>query len=74
MKAYEKNEVYKFAYPEEMKMILDYLNAHGKILVKESTIEDLYFDFSLQRYDAGWMRVDEELLEEFEDWLTGIEL
>lgn len=73
MKVYERNDV-KFTYPNEMRLILDYLNAHGKILVKDSTIEDLYYDFSDERYCAGWMCVDEQILEEFEDWLNELEL
>lgn len=73
MKVYERNYA-KFAYPEDMRLILDYLNAHGKILVKESTIEDLYYDFSDEKYCASWMCVNEQMLEEFEDWLNELEL
>ena len=73
MRVYERNST-NFTYPEEMKLILDYLNAHGKILVKDSTIEDLYYDFSDEKYCAGWMCVNEQMLEEFEDWLNDLEL
>jgi hypothetical protein len=73
MKVYERSEN-NFTYPEEMKLILDYLNAHGKILVKDSTIEDLYYDFSDEKYCAGWMCVDEQMLVEFEEWLNELEL
>ena len=41
MKVYERNESSKFVYPDEMTEILDYLNKHGKILVKPSVIESL---------------------------------
>lgn len=41
MKIYERNESIDFIYPDEMKRILDYLNKHGKILVKPSIIESL---------------------------------
>ena len=64
MKVYERNESIDFVYPDEMIKILDYLNKHGKILVEPSTIESLYFRFSDERYCAGWMIVDQELLEE----------
>lgn len=73
MKVYERNDA-KFAYPEDMRLILDYLNTHGKILVKESTIEDLYYDFSDEKYCASWMCVNGQMLEEFEDWLNELEL
>jgi hypothetical protein len=73
MKVYERHEN-NFTYPEDMKLILDYLKAHGKVLVKDSTIEDLYYGFSEEKYCAGWMCVDEQMLEEFEDWLNELEL
>ena len=73
MKVYERNES-DFAFPEDMKLILNYLNAHGKILVKASTIENLYYDFSDEKYCAGWMCVSEEILAEFEEWLNELEL
>ena len=73
MKVYERNES-KFNHPEDMKLILDYLNAHGKILVNESTIEDLYYGFSDEKYCASWMGVNNRLLEEFEDWLCDINI
>lgn len=74
MKVYERNEVDNFTYPDEMKRILDYLNKHGKILARPSTIESLYYDFSYEQYCASWMRVDEQILEEFENWLTDIDI
>ena len=74
MKVYERNESIDFVYPDEMTEILDYLNKHGKILVKPSTIESLYFRFSDEKYSASWMIVDEELLKEFEEWLTEVDI
>ena len=74
MKVYERNESIDFVYPDEMTKILDYLNKHGKILVKPSTIESLYFRFSDEQYSASWMIVDEELLKEFEEWLTEVDI
>lgn len=74
MKVYERNEFNNFTYPDEMKRILDYLNKHGKILVKPSTIESLYYDFSDERYCASWMGVNDSLLKEFENWLIEIDI
>jgi hypothetical protein len=73
MKVYKRNET-KFTFPEDMKLILDYLNAHGKILVSDFIIENLYYDFSAEKYCAGWMYVDNQMLEEFEEWLNELEL
>lgn len=67
MRVYERK--YNYLYPEDMKMILNYLNEHGKILVSDSDIENLYCDFSDEKYCASWMGVNEQMLEEFEDWL-----
>ena len=69
MRVYERKIEFDFDYPEDMKLILDYLNEHGEILVGELGIESLYREFSSEKYEAGWMSVDEQMLEEFEDWL-----
>lgn len=74
MKVYERNEYSNFTYPDEMAQILGYLNEHGKIFVKPSTIESLYYDFSDERYCASWMCVNEEMLREFEEWVTEVDI
>lgn len=70
MKVYERNEKNNYRYPDEMEKILNYLNKCGKVLVKGSIIEDLYYDFSDEKYCASWMSVNEQRLEEFEEWLN----
>lgn len=70
MKVYKRHNKYNFAYPNDMEKILNYLSKHGEILVDDSTIENLYYDFSDIKYDASWMSVNEQMLEEFEDWLN----
>lgn len=70
MKVYKRHDKYNFAYPDDMEKILNYLRKHGEILANDSTIESLYYDFSDEKYDAGWMGVNEQMLEEFEDWLN----
>ena len=70
MKVYERND--SFYHPEDMERIINYLNEHGKILVKHSTIESLYYEFSDEHY-AGWLIVDDDRLAEFEEWLTDYE-
>ena len=69
MKVYERYSN-KFAYPQEMTLILDYLDEHGAILVNESAIESLYYEFSNKIHSCYWMTVDNERLEEFEEWLN----
>lgn len=69
MQAWVRNKSYNFTYPDEMKLIIDYLNEHGKIMVSESTIESLYYDFSDERYCAGWIGVNDDTLEEFARYL-----
>lgn len=74
MKVYTKNKAGGYRYPEDMKRILDYLSEHGTLHVSGSTVEEMYGDFSEDRYCAGWMSVDDDLLEEFADWLDEIDL
>ena len=69
MRLYRKNKTYDFEYPEDMEMIMAYLNAHGTVLVDADRIEDAYYLFSDRVYCAGWMSVSDEILEEFADWL-----
>lgn len=72
MRVYERK--HDFTFPEDMKKILDYLNTYGKILVKDSTIECLYYEFCDEKYDAGWMSISNKILDEFEEWLNEYEL
>ena len=69
MRVYEKHSSQDFDYPYEMKRILDYLNNHGTVLVKPLTIEKLYYEFSEDKYYARWMHINDDLLEEFSNWL-----
>ena len=74
MKVYERFENVAFEYPEDMNVILKYLKSRGKIFVRYSTIEELYRVFSEDKYCAGWMTVDGDILEEFEAWLREYEV
>lgn len=74
MKVYERYEDNKYYYPEDMKTIIKYLNSHGRILVKESTIENLYHAFSYEYYGVVWMSIYTGVLEKFEEWLTNYEI
>lgn len=69
MRVYERKIQFDYDYPEDMELILNYLNAHGEILVGELGIERLYYEFSSEKYCAGWMSINEQILAEFEDWL-----
>ena len=69
MRVYEKHESKDFDYPDDMKRILDYLNEHGTHLVKPLTIEKLYHTFSQDIYLTSWLYVNDNVLEEFADWL-----
>lgn len=72
MKVYERNYTY-FVYPDEMAKIMSYLNDRGRLFVSAKTIENLYFEFS-ERASAGWLIVDDDRLEEFEEWLMSYDL
>lgn len=58
-----------YRYPEEMEKILKYLKANGELHIDEAHIEECYETFSDVCYSASWMIVDDDLLEEFADWL-----
>lgn len=74
MKIYIKNSSACYDYPSDMEQILDFLNKNGKLLCSEETVENMYREFSEDRYCAGWMGVDEDRLVEFADWLAEIDI
>lgn len=73
MKVFIPFEDNDFAYPDEMAKIIEYLKAHGEVKVKFSTIEALYREFSGTRC-AGWLSVNDEMLEDFAEWLSEVDL
>ena len=73
MRVYEKHDSQDFDYPDDMKRILDYLNEHGTLLVKPLAVEKLYHDFSKDRY-AVWLYVDDDVLQEFANWLYELDI
>lgn len=50
--------------------IREYLSRVGDLSATDEEIEDKYAEFSESRYAAGWMRLDDELLDEFATWLN----
>ena len=81
MKVFEPFEDTRLWYPEDMEKILAYLNSKGTLLVSNGRVQELYGDFSEERYCASWMGLWEEnddedkahneiLLREFYYWLT----
>lgn len=63
-----------FKYPEDMKKILEYLQAFGQLNIQPATVEDYYFEFSEEKYSAGWIGVNLLTLEEFAEWLSEQEI
>lgn len=74
MKVYIRHNGDCYDYPLQMEKILNYLTERGTLIVPGQTVERLYRDFSDEKYDASWMSVTPEILEEFADWLAGVEI
>ena len=45
MIVYKRKIHFDYDYPEDMKLIFDYLNEHGEVLVEGNVIESLYREF-----------------------------
>ena len=73
MKAYEPHKT-QFEFWVDMEMILNYLNANGKLNIAPERVEALYEAYSEDVWCAGWMGVSEEILESFANWLSEIEV
>lgn len=54
---------------KDIATIREYLSRVGDLSATNEEIEDKYAEFSESRYAAGWMRLDDELLDEFATWL-----
>ena len=70
MRAFTLYEPATFSYPDDMKMILEYLQWRGRLHVSPKTVEKYYFEFSEEKYAAGWIGVNLVTLEEFALWLA----
>ena len=73
MKAYEPHKT-QFEFWVDMEMILNYLNANGKLNITPERVEELYEGYSEDVWCASWMGVSEEILESFAEWLSEIEV
>jgi hypothetical protein len=73
MKPFERFRATKFDHPQDMDIILAYLEDKGKINVSYKTIENLYYEYS-DSVCCSWRVVDEESLEEFMEWLEEYEI
>ena len=72
MRVYIKTREETYSYPEQMEIIMNYLQRNGTLLVSGKTIENLYRDFCEDKYAAGWMIIyseDDPILEEFSELL-----
>lgn len=74
MKVYEKNICYKYYYPEDMETILGYLAKNGTIQVSGKSIESFYHDFSQDEHGTGWIAPTPDILEEFAEWVSGMDI
>lgn len=74
MKIYTKNDFSNIINPEELTRIMTYLISHGKLLVASSTVENLYRIFSENKYRVSWKNIDDNILIEFENWLSEQEI
>ena len=67
------NKKYKFNHPDDMKQIIAFLEATGKINIEYKLLEDLYYDYS-DSVACGWRCVDTQSLNEFTEYLARVEL
>lgn len=74
MRAFEPfNKNLRFNHPKDMKQIIEYLEATGKINIDYKFLEDLYYDYS-ESVCCGWRTVDVESLAQFAEFLSRVEL
>ena len=69
MKAYIPN-YNDYTDPDEMEKILNYLNSNGRLTISNREVESYYEWYSDDVWCAGWMSVNDEILESFANWLS----
>lgn len=74
MRAFDPyNKRIKFNHPEDMEVIIEWLERRGKINIEYKMLEDLYYDYS-ESVACGWRCVDVTSLKEFAEYLSHCEL
>ena len=74
MRAFEPfNKVYGRNHSEDLKTIIDYLEAEGQINVDYALLENMYYDYS-DSVCCTWRCVDKDSLIEFAEYLSHCEL
>lgn len=74
MKAYEPHQFADYDYPQDMEVILSYLQQNGELNIPGREVERQYRNFSNEMFAAGWMAVDDDLLPTFASYLSGVEI
>lgn len=65
----KQKEDYYIQHPEDVKKIREYLAKIGTLEATDAEIDDYWSQYSDEKFCAGWMGVNEDLLDGFADWL-----
>lgn len=65
---YSRRKPERYAYPNELEIIMGYLKKHGDIKCTRKEIEQAYFRFSAEHFEP-WLPISDSTLAEFEEWL-----
>ena len=66
------NASHEVSYPEDVAIIAQYLQTYGDVDpsgIDANALENLYHDFSEDKYEAGWMMPHDDILQQFSIWL-----
>ena len=61
--------IYISKFGADIKLLTDYLNTEGIYPESAKEVQELYSVFSEDCYSAGWMYIDENILEKFTAWV-----
>lgn len=65
---YSRRRPERYAYPNELEIIMGYLKKHGDVKGTRKEIERAYFEFSAEHFEP-WLPISDSTLAEFEEWL-----
>ena len=65
---YSRRKLERYAYPNELEIIMGYLKKRGDVKGARKEIEQAYFKFSNEHFEP-WLPISDSTLAEFEEWL-----
>ena len=72
-KAFVRTPEFTSNFPEDLATIRKYLKQRGKLNITDGQLDDAYREFCDDKYDANWLNLNDDILDEFSCHLETID-